>query len=102
MPLEEGQCHGSRADQEAPAPAIRPWSHPGTRPWSYYFDRRARREACITVELLKRDQIAGYYNIAAASFGLQAGIQGFAYIFGQKGLMAGFGLQGSKMTRVRR
>src|SRR5206468_1521494 len=43
------------------------------------LDRRARREACITVELLKRDQIAGYYNIAAASFGLKAGIQGFAY-----------------------
>src|SRR5438445_5846697 len=60
MPLGEGQCHGSRADQEAPAHAIRPWSHSGTRPWSYYFDRRARREACITVELLKRDQIAGY------------------------------------------
>jgi len=102
--------------------------------------------------LLKRDQIAGYYNIAAASFGLQAGIQGFAYamffmtdsalnylansagfelgvgpnivvvdagmaktlttttgrddvyafIFGQKGLMAGIGLQGSKITRVSR
>src|SRR5437867_3411369 len=93
MPLEEGQCHGSRADQEAPAPAIRPWSHPGTRPWSYYFDRRARREACITVELLKRDQIAGYYNIAAASFGLQAGIQGFAYamfFMTDSALLAGF------------
>jgi lipid-binding SYLF domain-containing protein len=103
-------------------------------------------------ELLKDGQIAGYYNIAAASYGLQAGAQGFAYvmffmtdsalkyleesagfeigagptvvvvdagkakslttttgrddvyafIFRQKGLMGGVGLQGSKITRVSR
>jgi lipid-binding SYLF domain-containing protein len=103
-------------------------------------------------ELLKDGQIAGYYNIAAASYGLQAGVQGFAYvmffmtdsalkylensagfeigagptvvvvdagkakslttttarddvyafIFRQKGLMAGVRLQGSKITRVSR
>jgi len=101
-------------------------------------------------ELLKGGKIAGYYNIAAVSFGLQAGIQGFAYalffmtdnalsylersagfqvgvgpsivvvdfakaktlttttarddvyafIFGQRGLMAGVTLQGSKISRV--
>jgi lipid-binding SYLF domain-containing protein len=100
--------------------------------------------------LLKDGKAAGYYNIAAASYGLQAGVQGFAYamffmtdsalsylensagfeigtgpsvvvvdagkakslttttgrddvyafIFGQKGLMAGVGLQGSKITKV--
>ena len=94
--------------------------------------------------------IAGYYNITAASYGLQAGIQSFGYVlalmtdaavenvetsqgwelgvgpsivvvdagvaktlstetaksdvyaftFGQKGLMAGMGLQGSKVTRL--
>ena len=27
-------------------------------------------------ELLKRGQVAGYYNMAAASYGLQAGVQG--------------------------
>jgi lipid-binding SYLF domain-containing protein len=93
---------------------------------------------------------AGYYNIAAASFGLQAGAQTFSYAlffmtdaavkylrdsngwaigsgpsvaimdkgaaasvtsatltqdvyafpFGQKGLMAGLGLEGSKITRI--
>src|SRR5262245_50316181 len=103
-------------------------------------------------ELLKDGQIASHYNIAAASYGLQAGVQGFAYvmffmtdsalkyleesagfevgvgpsvvvvnvgkaktlttttgrddvyafIFRQKGLMAGVGLQGSKITRVSR
>jgi lipid-binding SYLF domain-containing protein len=103
-------------------------------------------------ELLKDGQIAGYYNMAAASYGLQAGVQGFAYamffmtdsalsyldnsagfeigvgpsivvvdagkakslttstgrddvyafIFGQKGLMAGLGVQGSKITKVNR
>ncbi len=103
-------------------------------------------------ELLKDGQIAGYYNIAAASYGLQAGVQGFAYVMffmtdsaqkyleesagfeigvgpsvvvvdagkakslttttgredvyaftlRQKGLMAGVGLQGSKITRVSR
>lgn len=100
--------------------------------------------------LLKNGQPAGRYNIAAASYGLQAGVQGFAYamffmtdaalahldntagfeigagpsvvvvdagkaktlttttaredvyafVFGQKGLMAGVGLQGSKITKV--
>lgn len=103
-------------------------------------------------ELLKDGQIAGYYNIAAASYGLQAGVQGFAYvmlfmtdsalrylensagfeigagptvvvvdagkakslttttarddvyafIFRQKGLMAGVRLQGSKITKISR
>lgn len=102
-------------------------------------------------ELLVNGGPAGYYNIAAASYGFQAGVQGFAYamffmtdsalsyldntagfeigmgpsivvvdagkakslttttgrddvygfIFGQKGLMAGIGLQGSKITRIR-
>jgi lipid-binding SYLF domain-containing protein len=101
-------------------------------------------------ELVKNGQHAGYYNIAAASYGLQAGVQGFSYamffmkdsalsyfeksagfevgvgpsvvvvdagkakslttttarddvyafIYGQKGLMAGLGLQGSKITKV--
>ena len=100
--------------------------------------------------LLKNGQPAGHYNIAAASYGMQAGVQGFAYamffmtdsaltylensagfevgagpsvvvvdtgkaktlttttaredvyafIFGQKGLMAGVGLQGSKITKI--
>ena len=103
-------------------------------------------------ELLKDGQIAGYYNIAAASYGFQAGAQGFAYVlffmtdsalkyledsagfeigagpsvvvldagkaknlttttiqddvyafvFRQKGLMAGVKLQGSKITRISR
>ena len=97
-------------------------------------------------------QTVGYYNIAAASYGLQAGLQEFgdalvfmtdaalqhldrsegfeigvgpsivvvdegvaktlttttaredvyAFIFGQEGLMAGLGLQGSKITRMAR
>ena len=101
-------------------------------------------------ELVKDGKHAGYYNIAAASYGLQAGVQGFSYamffmkdsalnyfensagfevgvgpsivvvdagkakslttttgrddvyafIYGQKGLMAGLGLQGSKITKV--
>ena len=101
---------------------------------------------------LKDGQIAGYYNIAAASYGFQAGAQGFAYVlffmtdsalkyledsagfeigagpsvvvldagkaknlttttvqddvyafvFRQKGLMAGIKLQGSKITRISR
>ncbi len=100
--------------------------------------------------LIQRGRITGHYNIAAASYGLQAGVQTFGYamffmsdsaleslnnsagfevgtgpsfvvvdtgmaktlttktirndvyafIFGQKGLMGGFGLQGSKITRV--
>src|SRR5262245_27050915 len=103
-------------------------------------------------ELLKDGQVAGYYNIAAASYGFQAGLQWFAYamffmsdssltyldntagfevgvgpsivvvdtgkaktltsttgrddvyafIFGQKGLMGGVGLQGSKITKISR
>jgi lipid-binding SYLF domain-containing protein len=101
-------------------------------------------------QLLVNGQRAGYYNIAAASYGLQAGVQAFAYamffmtdsalnslqntagfeigmgpsivvvdagkakslttttarddvyafIFGQKGLMAGLGLQGSKISKI--
>jgi len=101
-------------------------------------------------ELLKGGNITAHYNIAAVSFGFQAGVQGFAYvmffmsdpalsyldnssgfelgvgptivvvdagmakalttttgradvyafIFGQKGLMAGAGLQGSKITKI--
>ena len=100
--------------------------------------------------LLKGGRTAGYYNIAAASYGLQAGAQSFGYamffmtdsalnylensagwevgvgpsivivdtgmartlttttsqddvyafIFGQQGLMAGAGLQGSKITKI--
>ena len=100
--------------------------------------------------LLRNGRVAGYYNIVAGSYGLQAGVQSFdyamffmtgsaldylnssagfevgvgpsvvvvdagiakslttttakddvyAFIFGQKGLMAGLGLQGSKITRV--
>jgi lipid-binding SYLF domain-containing protein len=98
--------------------------------------------------LFKQDAVAGYYNTAAASFGLQAGIQTFGYavflleesalkflddsdgweigtapslvvvdegvsgslsttasrdtiyvfFFDQKGLMAGLGIQGTKIT----
>jgi lipid-binding SYLF domain-containing protein len=100
--------------------------------------------------LLRDGEIEGHYNIAAASYGLQAGVQSFGYvmffmtdsaleslnnsagfevgigpsivvvdagkarslttttlrddvyafIFGQKGLMAGAGLQGSKISRI--
>jgi len=100
--------------------------------------------------LLKGGRTVGYYNILAASYGLQAGLQSFAYamlfmtdsalnylensagfevgvgpsivvvdagmartlttttaqddvyafIFGQQGLMAGAGLQGSKITKI--
>jgi lipid-binding SYLF domain-containing protein len=102
--------------------------------------------------LFQGDQIVGYYNIAGASYGLQAGVQKFAYamflmtdaaldylhksegfevgvgptvvvvdagtaktlttttgrsdvyafVFVQKGLMAGLGLQGSKISKVGR
>jgi lipid-binding SYLF domain-containing protein len=102
--------------------------------------------------LLKNGKTAGYYNTAAASVGLQAGIQTygfaiffmsdkemkafekskgwqigvgpnvvivdsgaakdlstltgkadiFAFIFDQKGLMAGIGIQGSKITKLSR
>ncbi|RNC68226.1 MAG: twin-arginine translocation pathway signal protein [Desulfuromonadales bacterium] len=104
--------------------------------------------------LLKKGKTVGYYNSAAASYGLQAGVQTFGYamffmtdaalayldksggweigvgpsivivdketaaafgktatsstlqsdiyafIFSQKGLMAGLGIQGSKITRI--
>jgi lipid-binding SYLF domain-containing protein len=100
--------------------------------------------------LIERGRVVGHYNISAASYGLQAGLQAFGYamflmspnaidylnrsggfevgtgpsivlvdqgvarnlttttlrkdvyafIFGQKGLMAGVSLQGSKITRV--
>ena len=100
--------------------------------------------------LFKNGRTAGYYTIASASYGLQAGVQSFSYalffmdneslnyldssagwevgvgpsivvvdkgmaksltsttlqsgvyafIFGQEGLMAGIGLQGSKITRI--
>jgi len=101
-------------------------------------------------QLIKNGQPAGHYNIAAGSYGLQAGVQSFGYamffmtdsalqylentagfeigmgpsvvvvdagkaktlttttgrddvyafVFGQKGLMAGLGLQGSKITKI--
>jgi lipid-binding SYLF domain-containing protein len=101
--------------------------------------------------LLRNGHVAGYYNLVAGSYGLQAGVQSFdyamffmtqdaldyldrsegfevgvgpsivvvdagvaktlttttgksdvyAFISGQKGLMAGLGLQGSKITRVK-
>jgi lipid-binding SYLF domain-containing protein len=100
--------------------------------------------------LRKQGRTAGYYNIVAGSFGLQAGVQSFdyalffmndealsyldrsegfeiglgptiavldagaaghlstttlkddvyAFIFGQRGLMAGINLEGSKITRI--
>jgi lipid-binding SYLF domain-containing protein len=103
--------------------------------------------------LFQVDNIVGYYNVAGASYGLQAGAQVFAYamffmtdsaldylhnksqgfevgvgptvvvvdagtaktltsttarsdvyafVFGQKGLMAGVGLQGSKISKLGR
>jgi lipid-binding SYLF domain-containing protein len=101
-------------------------------------------------QLIMGGQRAGYYNIAAASYGFQAGVQSFAYamffmtdsalnylqnsagfevgvgpsivvmdtgkakslttttgredvyafVYGQKGLMAGAGLQGSKISKI--
>jgi lipid-binding SYLF domain-containing protein len=103
-----------------------------------------------TGTLRKQGRTVGYYNLAAGSYGLQAGVQSFdyvmffmtnsaldylnssegfevgvgpsvvvvdegmakslttttakddvyAFIFGQKGLMAGLGIQGSKITRI--
>lgn len=100
--------------------------------------------------LLQRGQTVGYYNSASASYGLQAGVQWFAYalffmnegaleylnasqgfqigvgpsvvvldegmarnfnsttltqdvygfVFGQNGLMAGLGIEGTKITKV--
>jgi lipid-binding SYLF domain-containing protein len=102
--------------------------------------------------LLKKGRTVGYYSSVAGSYGLQAGVQGFAYtlflmsdsavkyldksdgweigvgpsivvvdegvartlttttakddvyafIFDQKGLMAGLGIQGSKITRIKK
>ena len=102
--------------------------------------------------MFKKGHVVGYYNSAAASYGMQAGVQSFGYalflmsdsavrylnkskgweigvgpsvvvvdegmgktlttttlksdvyafIFDQKGLMAGLGIQGSKITRVRK
>jgi lipid-binding SYLF domain-containing protein len=102
--------------------------------------------------LRKQGKTVGYYNLVAASYGLQAGVQSFeyamlfmtdgamnyfdqtdgfevgvgpsvvvvdqgvartlttttiqsdvyAFIFGEQGLMAGLGLQGSKITRVKK
>jgi len=102
--------------------------------------------------LFQGDQIVGYYNVAGASYGLQAGAQVFAYamffmtdaaldyltksqgfeigvgptvvvvdagkaktfttttarddvyafVFGQRGLMAGVGIQGSKISKLSR
>jgi lipid-binding SYLF domain-containing protein len=100
--------------------------------------------------LFQGDQIVGYYNVAGASYGLQAGAQVFAYamffmtdsalepqqepgirdrggsevvvdagkaktfttttarddvyafVFGQRGLMAGLGVQGSKISKLSR
>jgi lipid-binding SYLF domain-containing protein len=102
--------------------------------------------------MFQGDQIVGYCNVAGASYGLQAGVQKFAYaiflmtdsaldylnksegfevgvgptvvvvdagkaktlttttgrsevyafIFGQRGLMTGLGLQGSKISKVGR
>ena len=52
--------------------------------------------------LLRGGKPAGYYNSVAASYGLQAGLQrfGYALFFDQQGLMAGLGIQGSKITRI--
>jgi lipid-binding SYLF domain-containing protein len=100
--------------------------------------------------MIKGGQVVGYYNSAAASYGLQAGAQWFGYalffmnaealrhlddskgfevgvgpsfvvvdagmaknftsttltqdvyaiIFGQKGIMAGIGIEGSKITKI--
>ena len=102
--------------------------------------------------LRKQGKTVGYYNLVAASYGLQAGVQDFeyamffmtdgamayfdktdgfevgvgpsvvivdqgvartlttttvqsdvyAFVFGEQGLMAGAGLQGSKITRIKR
>jgi lipid-binding SYLF domain-containing protein len=58
--------------------------------------------------LRKGGKTVGYYNMSAASYGLQAGVLStttakddvYPFIFGQKGLMAGLGLQGSKLTQI--
>jgi lipid-binding SYLF domain-containing protein len=107
--------------------------------------------AYVEGALLQGGKTLGYYNSAAASYGLQAGVQGFGYalffmhadalkyldssqgfeigvgpsvvvvdqgmakkfgsttltqdvyafIFNQKGLMAGLGVEGSKITRIK-
>ena len=56
--------------------------------------------------LFKGGKTAGYYSTAGVSYGLQAGAQRYGYaiyafIFSQKGLMAGLGLQGNKITRIK-
>jgi hypothetical protein len=68
--------------------------------------------------LRKQGRTAGAFSIVAVSYGLQAGVQSFGYaaakslttttiqhdvysfVFGQKGLMAEIGLQGSKISRI--
>ncbi len=63
--------------------------------------------------LFVHGQPRGRYRTVAASYGLQAGVQKYGYAlflilhsgiyaftFDQQGLMAGLGLQGSKITRI--
>jgi len=67
--------------------------------------------------LFKDGAVDGYFNTTSASYGLQAGIQKFSYalsnsistttthqgiyvfFFSQQGLMAGIGIQGTKITK---
>ena len=116
----------------------------------FMFGGQVGEGAMRTGNLLNGGRTTGYYNLAAASYGLQAGVQSFSYamffmtdgalaalndtdgfeigvgpsvvlvdqglaksmttatltqdvyafIFGQQGLMAGLGIQGSKITRL--
>jgi lipid-binding SYLF domain-containing protein len=58
--------------------------------------------------LIQQRKAVRYYNTAGASLGLQAGAQQYGYamffiyafVFGQKGLMAGLGIQGNKITKI--
>jgi lipid-binding SYLF domain-containing protein len=66
--------------------------------------------------LLQKGSAVAYYKTTGASFGLQAGAQNYGYamffmnakaldqldsaVFGQKGLMAGLGLQGNKIAKI--
>jgi lipid-binding SYLF domain-containing protein len=66
--------------------------------------------------LLQKGSAVAYYKTTGASFGLQAGAQNYGYamffmnakaldqldsaVFGQKGLMAGLGLQGNKIAKM--
>jgi lipid-binding SYLF domain-containing protein len=57
--------------------------------------------------LIKNGKSVAYYNTSGGSFGLQAGVQTttakddiYAFVFGQKGLMAGIGIQGNKITKI--